>query len=110
MLAKITYRLDGWHCWPEAPEARDYLRSLHRHMFHYVVQIEVRHHDREIEYHDLLDFCKAHTLCGDMGRMSCEDMGAHLMDALERQYPGRYIEVEVMEDGECGAVLKNRTD
>ena len=105
MLAEINYQVEGFHCWPEAEGVRAYLNQRHRHMFHYTVKLEVFHHDREVEYHDLLDFCRANSASGEMGRMSCEDMATQLLNLLVTRYPGRMTTISVLEDGECGAIL-----
>lgn len=105
MFAKIKFQFEALHCWPEATGNRAYLSSPHRHMFHVTVELQVFHHDREVEYHDLLDFCRAKMPGGDLGRMSCEDMATNLMHAINETYPGRQLAIEVMEDGENGAYL-----
>jgi hypothetical protein len=37
---------------------------------------------------------------------SCEMIAEDLIEYISKQYPGRYIEVGVSEDGENGAILK----
>ena len=103
---QVKYDVIGFHCWPEADGDRNYLADRHRHKFFYRVAIGVEHHDREIEFHDFLDFCKSNTLQGEMGRCSCEDMARHLIEKIADRWPNRNIEVEVSEDGEVSAVLK----
>lgn len=65
--------------------------------------MEVRHEEREIEYHDLLDFCKGHFPGGDMGTQSCETMARTLATKIAVRYPKRQITVSIFEDGEVGA-------
>jgi len=105
--ASVCFTREGWHCWPAAPEHRAYLRASHRHLFHVEVRITVTHHDREIEYHDLLDFCRGQFPGGDLGPQSCEALAARLRAAVMQQWPGRRCGVHVFEDGECGAIVED---
>jgi hypothetical protein len=61
----VRFTEHGVHCWPQAPERRAYLRSLHRHLFFVEVSTAVEHDDREIEFHDLQE----EAAC--IFRMSC---------------------------------------
>lgn len=106
---EVRFRVDGWHCWPDAPERRKYLRDLHRHIFHISVATLVTHDDREIEFHDLIEQSNAivqrmKSPAGSFGRMSCEQiartLGMKLMSAHSRGFV-----VSVFEDGEAGAVV-----
>lgn len=97
--------MEGWHCWPEAPDHRAYLRASHRHLFHVTVSLALAHDDREVELHDLMDYCKAHMPPGDYGRKSAEQLGLDLAEAVADRWPGRSIQVSVYEDGEVGAVV-----
>lgn len=103
MFVVVNFRMEGFHCWPNAPEHRRYLRSKHRHVFHVRVEVEVGGNDREIECHDLLDACLDAFGGGDMGADSCEMMAESLADELISFYGDRSITVEVLEDGEVGA-------
>lgn len=106
----VTWNQLGYHCWPEAGDMlpdRAYLASKHRHQFHYEVTIPVEHNDREIEFHDLLDFCRyvAPEEGADLGRMSCEDMAVKVGEAVLIRHPGRSVTVTVWEDKEVGATV-----
>lgn len=115
----VTWRQEGWHRWPLAKEGRAYLASLHRHLFHFRVELEVKGNDREVELHNLLDFCRkalreqwmlydSAPTAIDFGEMSCEDL-AHLMTHLvQTAHKGRWVACEVAEDGECGARVEVR--
>jgi hypothetical protein len=113
MLAIVRFAAEGWHRWPDAPDRRRYLRDPHRHLFHIEVAIEVRHDEREIEYHDLLDLCRRlwpdreldGRAPGDCAAWSCETLARSLADRLGAIYPGRALQVRVFEDGEVGALL-----
>lgn len=101
----VTHQAAGFHCWPSAPEEVAYLRARHRHLFHFKVEVPVRHGDRDVEFHTLLERLKqilffSYELCGlefDFGELSCEHIAAKLLPLIDASA------VEVWEDGECGA-------
>ena len=95
----------GFHSWPEATGNRAYLAQPHRHKFYVRAEIQTFHDDREIEFHDFLDFCKQNAPGGDLGRSSCEDIGRQLLTAISKQWPNRAVYIEVWEDHEVGASL-----
>lgn len=103
LMAIVRFSVEGWHYWPEAHENRRYLRNSHRHVFEVEAQIELRHAEREIEFHDFLMFCKLHFPTGDLGPKSCETLATDLAKEITRTFPGRVVRVTVMEDGENGA-------
>lgn len=99
----VRFTREGFHCWPDAPPHRAYLAERHRHLFHIEVALEVFEHDREIEFHDLLDFCRQQFPGGEMGSASCEQMAKRLAENITRRFSGRRVSVGVFEDGEVGA-------
>jgi hypothetical protein len=101
----VRFAFEGWHNWPEAPEHRAYLRSEHRHLFHVEVAVSVEHHDREVEFHDLLDLCKKDCPGPSLGRHSCEDIAQQFIALVSATYPGRAYRVSVWEDNEVGATV-----
>jgi hypothetical protein len=105
MAAEIIVRfaVEGFHQWSDATSRRDYLRALHRHLFHVEASVEVTADDREIEFHDFLDFCRAVFPGGNMGGQSCEMMARGLVEKITRHYGQRRVTVAVFEDGEVGA-------
>jgi len=105
----VTFALPGIHCYPNAPEDVAYLKSPHRHLFKFRVSVNVYHDDREIEFHQFLNFCTSQYSAGtlELDYKSCEMLAEELMDILIEKYPGRTLEIEVSEDGECGAVISN---
>lgn len=105
IFGRVKFTAEGWHCWPDAPERRDYLRARHRHLFYVEVLIEMKHMDREVEYHDLLDAAKAAFPEGEFGPQACEMLASSLAKDMHQAYPGRRVEVSVSEDGECGAIV-----
>lgn len=106
MTARIFVRFQsaGIHHWPAATGARAYLAVPHRHQFHVEVAVPVSHDDREVEFHDLLDFCRSEFPTGDLGAQSCEMLARQLGEAVLRRYH-RPVTVTVSEDGECGSVV-----
>jgi hypothetical protein len=100
--AIVTFTAEGFHHWPEAPALRAYLASQHRHLFHVRIEVEVTHADREIECHDLREFCIQAFGSGDMGSQSCEMMAEALAQQITRRFGDRRVVVEVLEDGEVG--------
>lgn len=101
--AWVTCQFEGWHAWPDAPELRVYLSSPHRHLFKVLVELEVFHDDREVEFHDLLDFVRSLLPGPDLGAQSCEMMARNMCHSIRSRYPGRDCLVSVSEDGEVGA-------
>ncbi len=103
----VRYTVEGWHNWPDAPPHRDYLAAPHRHLFHVEVRVPVTHSDREVEFHDLLAFCResGRGPGGHMGRASCEMMAAKLAVGIVDHFNVSYTVVTISEDGECGATL-----
>ena len=70
---KVKHVVLGTHNWPNAdkyfPEV-GFLKHEHHHDFHFYVECDVEHHDREIEF--------------IMLRID-------LMKIIEAEYPGKYI-------------------
>lgn len=101
--AVVRFSVPGFHCWPGASGERSYLADRHRHLFLVEVELQVFHEEREVEFHDLLDFCKNVFPGGEMGAKSCETMATELYKEVAGQYPDRRLVVSVFEDGEVGA-------
>lgn len=102
----VRFQVEGWHHWPDAPEHRAYLGRDHRHMFHVEVSVPVAEDDREIEFHDLLDFARIRFGGGQMGGQSCEMMARDLCRRVTVRYD-RPATVRVFEDGEVGATVSS---
>lgn len=105
----VTFQKKGLHKYPQA--ANDiglqdvkYLGDLHRHLFKFKVSIEVFHDDRELEFHQFLNWCEslydAKTL--ELDFLSCEMISDQLYTKITSKFPGRECVIEVSEDGECG--------
>lgn len=100
----VTFRKEGIHCYPLAPEGVEFLQHPHRHMFHFRVEIEVFHDDRDIEF--ILFKRELESLYGgllELNYKSCEMLCDDLADYIMKTYPGRRLTITVSEDGENGA-------
>jgi hypothetical protein len=64
----------------------------------------VQHDDREVEFHDLLDFAREHFPGGELGAQSCEMLARCLGMKIARRFQ-RAVEVTVSEDNEVGALV-----
>ena len=104
----VKFQKKGLHRYPTAstaPELNDvsYLGYPHRHLFKFKVGIEVFHDDRDIEFHQFLNWLEGlyqGTL--DLDYKSCEMIADDLAGQIQEKYDGRDIKIEVSEDGECG--------
>lgn len=111
----ISVRLEkpGFHCWPEAPDRRAYLRQMHRHLFGVRVTIKVAHGERAVEFHDLRDwlwqwFTPAPSQSASVrnwSTWSCERMAHALLLRLRFHYDLDFANVEVSEDGEASGMV-----
>jgi hypothetical protein len=110
---EVTFQKEGIHKYPAAlddPKLADvqFLGYPHRHMFHFRVRVSVTHNDRDIEF--ILFKRELENLYqGTMNidYKSCEMLAEELIEYIVKNYPSRYVEVGVSEDGENGAVLTN---
>lgn len=96
--------VEGYHRWLECPyEDVAFLRDKHRHMFHIQCRKVVVHSDRDVEIIRLKRQILQHygEQPVDFGSLSCEMIAAELLDIFDLDY------VEVLEDGENGAVVKS---
>jgi len=103
----VTFQKEGIHKYPDAPEGVEFLRHPHRHIFHFRVELEVMHDDRDVEF---ILFKRELEALYDGGTMqldykSCEMMARELAVYIRAKYPGRTIAIEVSEDGENGCRL-----
>ena len=104
----VTLRVAGFHCWPEAPQEVAYLASRHRHLFHVRVEWQVRHEERDVEFHIAQGWVRDafRQRFGEepveFGARSCETIATWLHEALLR----KPVAVEISEDGENGARLE----
>lgn len=101
----ITTTVEGVHHWPECPIPEvNFLKDLHRHIFHVKAVKQVKHNDRDVEI-IMLKRCVDYYLSafkGNFGDMSCEDIAEGLISEFD------LLNCEVLEDGENGAYLWNK--
>lgn len=112
----VTFQKVGFHYYPAALtdenlEDVKYLGQRHRHLFKFKVWIEIFHNDRELEFHQVLNFCESlfdsHI---DIDSKSVEMLADDLYIELSKKYPNRDIRIDISEDGECGCTINyNKT-
>ena len=112
---KVSFRKEGVHMFPGADTDPKYatgdwddvsfLGYPHRHIFHFRVEIEVFHDDRDIEFIQFKRWIENMYADGTMKLdfKSCEMISDDLYVAIAKRYPGRKIEIDVSEDGENGS-------
>jgi hypothetical protein len=131
----VTFKKEGIHKYPAAlddPKLAtgdwddvSFLGYPHRHIFHFRVRIEVRHNDRDIEFIQFkrwLERLYSGTNNGTnnegsqeqsstdsevllLDYKSCEMIADELYEKISAKYPGRFVEIEVSEDGENGCLI-----
>lgn len=114
----VRFQKEGIHQYPQAlddPNLLDvqFLGHPHRHIFHFEVEVEVFHDDRDIEF--ILFKRELEALYGDSKSMnidnkSCEMLANDLVRYIENKYPNRDISVSVSEDNENGARIVYKRD
>lgn len=108
----VTFQRPGFHRYPNAPTDVSYLATEHRHLFKFKVTVEVFTNDRDVEFHQLLNWLEArYPHSGSrVDHKSCEMLAEELIEALSDLHgTRRRYEVEVSEDGECGAIVSQFT-
>lgn len=113
----VTFQKEGIHCYPAAatdPKLKtgdeydvSFLGTPHRHIFHFKVEIEVFHNDRDIEFIQfkrwLENLYKEGTL--ELNYKSCEMISDDLFNQIATKYPNRDVTITVSEDNENGATI-----
>lgn len=102
----VTFQKEGIHSYPAAPEGVEFLASPHRHMFHFRVDMEVFHNDRDLEFILVKRKIESWYAGGilQLDYRSCETMADCLYEMLTEEYGiDRRVVIEVSEDGENGA-------
>jgi hypothetical protein len=112
----VTFRKEGVHLYPAA--ATDpalatgdeydvsFLGVAHRHIFHFKVRIEVFHDDRDIEFIQFKRWLEKlyNEDILQLNHRSCEMISDELHTQISTRYPGRFVEIEIAEDGENGSL------
>ena len=107
----ITFQKEGVHHWPAAKDVFPdvaFLSDPHRHMFHFKVQLEVFHDDRDVEF---IQFKRELEALYDAGVMqldykSCEMMAQDLAKYIQTKYPKRDLTIDISEDNENGSIIE----
>ena len=118
----VRFQKEGIHKYPAA--ATDpalatgdeydvsFLATLHRHIFHFEVTIEVFHNDRDLEFIQVkrwLENLYAGKIL-ELNHKSCEMISDDLYEVIATRYPDRNIIINVSEDNENGAaIVYNKT-
>ena len=113
----VRFQKEGIHCYPAA--ATDpalatgdeydvsFLGTLHRHIFHFEVTMEVFHNDRDLEFIQVkrwLENLYAGNIL-ELNHKSCEMISDDLYEVIATRYPNRNITITVSEDNENGATI-----
>lgn len=108
----VTFQKEGIHCYPAAatdPALADvsFLANPHRHIFHFRVNIQVTHNDRDIEFIQFKRWLESLYNEGtlQLDHKSCEMLADELYERIAMKYPDRKVEIEISEDGENGATV-----
>jgi hypothetical protein len=113
----VTFRKEGVHLYPAAatdPHLKtgdwddvSFLGVPHRHIFHFKVRIEVFHDDRDIEFIQFKRWLEKlyNEDILELNHKSCEMISDDLYKEISARYPGRFVEIEVSEDGENGSLI-----
>jgi len=100
----VTFQREGIHKYPDAPDGVEFLKYPHRHIFHFRVELEVFHDDRDVEF--ILFKRELEALYGngtlELDFKSCEMMAEDLSEFIMENYPGRDLIISVSEDNENG--------
>jgi hypothetical protein len=118
----VRFQKEGIHKYPAAATDPSlatgdeydvsFLATLHRHIFHFEVTIEVFHNDRDLEFIQVkrwLENLYAGKIL-ELNHKSCEMMADDLYEVIATRYPDRNIIISVSEDNENGATISyNKT-
>ena len=113
----MTFQKEGIHRYPAAatdPKLKtgdwldvSFLASPHRHIFHFRVEMEVFHEDRDVEFIQAKRIMERWLTDGtlQLDYKSCEMMARELYQKCITTWPARDYVIEVSEDGENGCRL-----
>ena len=106
----VTFQREGIHCYPAAltdPKLQSvsFLGYPHRHIFHFRVELEVFHDDRDVEFimfkRELEQYIDG--MMGFLNNKSCGMIANDLYNLyIKVKYPNRICVIEVSEDNENG--------
>lgn len=113
----VTFQKEGIHKYPAAATDPNlatgdwldvsFLATPHRHIFHFRVEMEVKHDDRDVEFIQAKRIIEKWYSEGtlQLDYKSCEMIARELYTKCVEQWPNRSYVIEVSEDGENGAKL-----
>jgi hypothetical protein len=118
----VTFTKEGIHKYPAALDDPalatgdeydvSFLGYPHRHTFHFKVQIQVTHNDRDIEFIQFKRWLErlyaevdSSTAVLQLDYKSCEMIADDLYLHINSKYPGRFVVIDVAEDGENGCQI-----
>jgi hypothetical protein len=111
----VTFTKEGIHKYPAAltdPKLAtgdeydvSFLGYPHRHIFHFKVEIQVFHDDRDIEFIQFKRWLENLYATGtlQLDYKSCEMICDDLAEQINNKYPNRKLNITVSEDNENGA-------
>ena len=113
----VTFRKEGIHKFPAALDDVklktgdeydvSFLGYPHRHIFHFKVEIEVFHDDRDIEFIQFKRWLeKLYQGELNVDYKSCEMMADDLYEKVNARYPDRDVNIDISEDGENGCHIQ----
>jgi hypothetical protein len=112
----VTFQKEGIHRYPAAENDPllatgdefdvSFLAYPHRHIFHFRVEIEVFHNDRDLEFIQVKRQCEKWLGDGTLSldHKSCEMMSDDLFRLIANKWPDRSVSIHVSEDGENGSI------
>ena len=113
----VKFAKEGIHKYPAAltdPNLEDvsFLGYPHRHIFHFYVEIEVVHNDRDIEFIQFKRWLESlyDEKVIELDFQSCEMISDALAERIKDKYPGRDIKISISEDDENGSVCTYLAD
>lgn len=110
----VTFQKEGVHMYPAAatdPALKtggwddvSFLGTPHRHIFHFRVEIDVFHDDRDIEFIQFKRWLERLFDTGvlQLNHKSCEMIADDVAAAIHEKYPNRNMRISVAEDNENG--------
>jgi|TARA_B110000263_G_C15132888_1_gene429709 hypothetical protein len=115
----VSFTKEGIHCYPAAAtdpklatgdwDDVSFLANPHRHIFHFRVNIEVFHDDRDIEFIQFKRWLESLYNANDavlrLDFKSCEMIADDLYLQISSRYPGRKMVINVSEDNENGCEI-----
>lgn len=102
MFVYCKFQIEGIHYWPEAT---NYLKHPHRHMFHFEVKVQTIE-DRQIEFIELGQELLKYMKPPWERTVSCEQLAGNVVDHLKMRHGfDRIYIVDVSEDGENGVLV-----